>query len=302
MSINKSEFTDFYYNDLHDLLTAREALRLKAKTNFSIARGLIAPFAILTSIFSLGIPWLFIPTIMISCLLFLITYRRSFTPATEGFKQEVIAPLVKFVSDNLNYDPQSHIAYPLFTYSHLFSDVIDIYKGNNHIYGHIDGLKFEYNTIYASRKTNKEYVTFSGMFIVVALPKSSSTTTLVYPRLTDKQHSPPYLHYKRARLEDPEFERAFDAYTDDQVGARVYLTPTMMENILKLVDFLPAKPFFSFRGKRLHIAIPSPSRLRAPLFHSVFDPMIMDRFLEKLDMIVTIPEILGLTNTSISAR
>src|SRR5205085_7847549 len=39
---------------------------------------------------------------------------------------------------------------------------------------------------------------------------------------------------KRAGLEDPYFEKVFTAWTNDQVEARYYLNPTVMESLLAL--------------------------------------------------------------------
>lgn len=50
----------------------------------------------------------------------------------------------------------------------------------------------------------------------------------------------------RARLEDPEFEKAFEVYTTDQVEARFLLTPDMMQALVDLERV--------FRGKSLRCA------------------------------------------------
>ena len=51
---------------------------------------------------------------------------------------------------------------------------------------------------------------------------------------------------QRAELEDPEFEKAFEVYTTDQVEARFLLTPDMMQALVELER--------TFHGKKLRCA------------------------------------------------
>ena len=51
---------------------------------------------------------------------------------------------------------------------------------------------------------------------------------------------------QRTTLEDPEFEKAFEVYTTDQVEARFLLTPDMMQTLVDLER--------TFHGKKLRCA------------------------------------------------
>lgn len=60
---------------------------------------------------------------------------------------------------------------------------------------------------------------------------------------------------ERLTLEDPEFERIFEVYGDDQVTGRVTLTTTMLQRLKDLDDLAHARGFAcAFRGEHLLIA------------------------------------------------
>ncbi|MDQ0315014.1 DUF3137 domain-containing protein [Amorphus orientalis] len=62
---------------------------------------------------------------------------------------------------------------------------------------------------------------------------------------------------ERVTLEDPEFERQFEVYSDDQVEARYLLQPRFMERLVSLAGRLNAgkRMSLAFRGNRLLVAL-----------------------------------------------
>lgn len=68
----------------------------------------------------------------------------------------------------------------------------------------------------------------------------------------------------RARLEDPEFERAFEVYTTDQVEARFLLTPDMMQALTDLER--------TFKGKKLRCAFSGTEMFIAVEGGNLFEP------------------------------
>lgn len=68
----------------------------------------------------------------------------------------------------------------------------------------------------------------------------------------------------RARLEDPEFERAFEVYTTDQVEARFLLTPDMMQSLMDLER--------TFKGKKLRCAFSGTEMFVAVEGGNLFEP------------------------------
>lgn len=68
----------------------------------------------------------------------------------------------------------------------------------------------------------------------------------------------------RARLEDPDFERAFEVYTTDQVEARFLLTPDMMQALTDLER--------TFKGKKLRCAFSGTEMFIAVEGGNLFEP------------------------------
>jgi len=63
---------------------------------------------------------------------------------------------------------------------------------------------------------------------------------------------------QRIRMEDPDFEKRFEVYADDQVAARLLLTPTALEAITAFSDAAPSDRIqAAFAGRTLWLAIDS---------------------------------------------
>lgn len=95
---------------------------------------------------------------------------------------------------------------------------------------------------------------------------------------------------KLIRLEDPEFEKEFCVYGDDQVEARYLLTSSLMERILTFNRKWNTTVCLSFRDSKVYIAIRMFKNLfEMRLFKSVVDYDFMEdnlRFLTLLAGIV----------------
>lgn len=69
---------------------------------------------------------------------------------------------------------------------------------------------------------------------------------------------------KRVGLVDPKFEKIFEAYSTDQVEARVILTPTFMQRLVDLEESVDGKKIrFAFLDDLLLIAVETPNRFEA---------------------------------------
>jgi len=69
---------------------------------------------------------------------------------------------------------------------------------------------------------------------------------------------------KRVGLVDPKFEKIFEAYSTDQVEARVLLTPTFMQRLVDLEASVDGKNIrFAFLDDLLLIAVETPNRFEA---------------------------------------
>jgi len=97
-----------------------------------------------------------------------------------------------------------------------------------------------------------------GMFFLLEFPKPFHGRTVV---TREKGAMSKLFSGKPAdnvRLEDPRFEKLFEAYSTDQVEARYLLTPTFMERVVALASMVGKdSPEFVFVDNRLGIAVKS---------------------------------------------
>jgi hypothetical protein len=102
--------------------------------------------------------------------------------------------------------------------------------------GQRDKVTFELCQAVLSQGSGRSRRTvFSGQVLRLGTPKRMSSTTVVlrhFNLLTSSFTCPTGL--ARVGLEDPVFEKAFEAYGTDQVEAREILTPTVMQELVNL--------------------------------------------------------------------
>ncbi len=91
----------------------------------------------------------------------------------------------------------------------------------------------------------------------------------------------------RASLEDPEFEKAFEVYTTDQVEARFLLTPDMMAKLLELERAFQGKGVrCAFSGEQMLVALEGDNLFETgSLFTPLDDPARLRTILEDFSAI-----------------
>jgi hypothetical protein len=149
---------------------------------------------------------------------------------------------------------------------------------------------------------------FRGIFFVADFNKEFKGRTLVLPDTAERlfgrmignflqshnKERPPLV-----KLEDPEFEKLFVVYGDDQIQARYILSPSLMERMVSFRRKTGKKAFFSFVENKIMMAVPYDRDLFEPrLLRSVMDPSEMEDHFENLEHIIGTVEDLSL-NTRI---
>jgi hypothetical protein len=101
------------------------------------------------------------------------------------------------------------------------------------------------------------------------------------------------------KLEDPEFEKEFCVYSDDQVEARYILSPSLMKRIVDFKRKWNTKVYLSFRHSKVYIAIKTNKNLfETRLFKSIVDYSFMEENMRYIILLTEIVEDLNL-NTRI---
>ena len=83
---------------------------------------------------------------------------------------------------------------------------------------------------------------------------------------------------KFVHLEDPEFESLFAVYADDEVEARMVLTPAMMRRMTELRRSFNRDLMISFRDDTLYFASETPDGFLRPGRRSLGDERLLEQF------------------------
>jgi len=167
-------------------------------------------------------------------------------------KYEMMCRLLDAIQPGLQYDPGSGIPQSLFTASRLFSHSPDRYNVEDLIRGRVgdtDILLSEVHAQYRSTTTDSKgrtrttyHTFFRGLFMCADFHKHFRGTLRVMPNSTSflgglgraLSAFRPFSSEQLVRLEDPEFEDAFNVFGSDDIEARYILSPGMMRRILDL--------------------------------------------------------------------
>ncbi|MDF1575544.1 MAG: DUF3137 domain-containing protein [Bacteroidales bacterium] len=156
-------------------------------------------------------------------------------------------------------------------------------------------------------KQKKQYTTiFKGLFFVADFNKHFYGHTLVLPDTAEKMlgklgHSLQAFSSRGEliKLEDPEFEKEFCVYSNDQVEARYILSPSLMQRIVEFKRKWNTKVYLSFGDSKVYIAIKMNKNLfETRLFKSIVDYNFIEENIRFLVLLTGIVEDLNL-NTRI---
>ncbi len=297
-----SELTDFYYSTLEKALENMDRKRQSVVRNYIIANVLITVAALVPAVWALrrldhpgALPmW----TLGLTFALWLAAVRFAYKWITERyaarFKAEIIRPLVHAIAPgHLHYYPANSVSQYQFQRSRLFVGKIDRYEGSDLVKGEIDGVHFQFSSVFARQKVEERSIQrsmigrdmdevllkqlfdgnmmtlFRGFFMVAEFSKHFKGTTLVVPDAVDpnaaaysllfneRVKKEPWLGKdQRIKMDSPEFERLFNVYSTDSIEAHYLLTHSMMERIVGLKQMVGHRPLYlSFNGGHLYIAI-----------------------------------------------
>lgn len=192
------------------------------------------------------------------------------------FKQQVVGRLVDFVDPSLDYHPQQGVGRSVYTASRLFLRSADRYSEEDLVAGQVGQTPIRFSEVHSEykttstdskgRRTEHWHTIFRGVLFVADFPKNFKGLTVVLPEgfmagvFGDSRG-------EAVKLEDPEFERAFRVYSNDQVEARFLLSTSLMERILDFKERSRSQIHLSFSGGNLYIAI--------SLNRNLFEPSIL---------------------------
>ena len=247
--------------------------------------ALFGVFAILLALFLYnrfpGSPLPFFP--IVAVVLFAgIGYARAHSGYRDRFKQEVVRPIVAHFDAELAYSPRGSITRAEFDAADFFRQDIDRFRGEDLIEGKVGETRIRFSELHVEDRRQRgsgknrrtEWVTvFKGIFVVADFPKQFRGHTVVLPDTAQRLlggigQSLQSMNVTRGqliKLEDPEFERLFVVYADDQVEARYLLSTSLMQRIVDFRRKVNHDVFLSFAHSQLFMALPSQRNCLEPL-------------------------------------
>jgi hypothetical protein len=303
----------FYDSDLKAQMDALEKTRRHA-VNLCLIAGVVLLaaglfFGILTM--TAGEPGCFIIVLIGVCVLAAGGFKLFTTSYRQDFKHIVIRRIIEFLEPNLRYFPEQGITKELFRTADFFPQHIDRYRCEDLVKGRIGQTDVAFSEIHAEYKVSTgkstHWVTiFKGLFFIGDFHKHFRNRLLVLPDKAEKlfgalgQKMQAWNPSRSAliKLEDPEFEREFVVYGDDQIEARYILSPSLMERITAFRRKMGGEVHLAFVGSQVFVAVSKKEDWFEPLLWGSADFSTLLTYAAQLRLAADIVEDLNL-NTRI---
>lgn len=182
--------------------------------------------------------------------------RRAYAKA---YKQDILPQVAKRFG-SFTYDAGGEI--PM--YEMQPSKIVPYhtsYHSEDYFAGTHNNAKIRFCEIKLEKKSGKSTVTvFRGLAILISMQKKFLSQTIVIKNAAalmqwfeEKKSG-----LKRADLVDPEFEKMFTVYTNDQVDARYLIDPVIIERFKSMAEIYSAQGITaSYYDRQLLLLIPS---------------------------------------------
>ncbi|MGE0269202.1 MAG: DUF3137 domain-containing protein [Candidatus Omnitrophota bacterium] len=226
-----------------------------------------------------------------------------------NFKQKIIEKIVHFVGPSLNYQPTGYIDSHRYKESRLFLRQHDVYKGDDRVHGKIGATAVDFSELHTqyitrdSKGRTSYHTIFKGLFFIGDFNKDFKGRTFVLPDTAESLfggmaklfQSWAMSRPELVKLEDPEFERLFVVYADDQIEARYILSPSLMKRIVDFKKKSRKNIRLSFLNSNVYVAIAYYKNLFEPrIFQTLLDFNPIKEYFEDLQLATGIVEDLSL--------
>lgn len=207
-------------------------------------------------------------SVLLSYGFYFYSKRNASTTSHTQFKKSIFSRLVRYINPKLEYIEKAHIGLPELLHSGLFEEQVYGIGGADQIIGRHNGVPFQscnltltYRPAFRAEKEEDDLV-FSGNYFVARFPKKFETNIAIHPKkgffsknLNDNDISA-YLNTdgEKIRLEDPDFQKQFEVYCDDQIQARYILTPALMERLKTINARNKGNVYIAINGSNIVVA------------------------------------------------
>lgn len=312
----EQELRRFFEESLLPDLRELEAERLRNLRILAIegaVGGILAGLAALAAWAGLVRVWLVIVVGLLAIVWVAVRGAVLFRGFTPRFKQAIIAKLVRFIDPQLSYAPGRGVSESVFQRSEIYQKAPDRYGAEDLVQGQMGATELSFSEVHAEYKTESTdskgrrqthwHTIFKGLFFVADFHKDFRGRTFVLTDVAERTlgflgqmlQSWNPARAELVKLEDPEFEKEFVVYADDQIKARYILSTSFMERILAYRQKTRKSLQLSFVRDKVFVAIPESRNLFEPrLFRTMLDFSLVEGYLEDLRVATDIVEGLAL--------
>lgn len=307
----ESELYQFYKSELLSSLKMLETERKTIVNKLIIALAIIictVAFFLLLIGFSNFNLCVFIA--LIGSIIYGFLYKFITANFVINFKDNIICRIINFIDKVLQYYPKGYIDKSKFLLSGIFTQSVDEYTGDDHVIGRIDKTSIEFSELEAKHVTRdskgRKHTTkiFHGLFFIADFNKDFNSALVVLPDTAQALFGKfgqtlQSINFTRKgeliKLEDPEFEKLFAVYGNNQIEARYILSPALMERIKEFKKKSGKKIFLSFIASKVFVAIDYNRNLFEPgIWNSLIDFEPVKEYFKDLTAAIGIVEDLNL--------
>lgn len=241
-------------------------------------------------------------------------WNKKYSKYVENYKESIMGRIVKFIDDSLEYSPSHYIEEYKFLDCNMFNISPDSYTGSDYVAGKVGYTEIEFSFIHAQYKTETTHTDkdgnthteehwhtiFMGIFLVADFNKHFNSQVLIWPdssmRLLKgiKKKIAFLSGWQIISLEDPEFDRYFIAYGENQIEARYILSTSLVRRIVEYRKKINGDFYISFKNSKMYVAIPWNYIFKTVLFKSIMNNKLLYEYYGTLSMIISIVEDLNL--------
>lgn len=230
------------------------------------------------------------------------------------FKTRAIARIVHFLDPALQYDMNGRIPESVFNQSRLFSRKPTFYNGDDLVRGKMGDTDIVFSEVHAgyiAQSGKRKYIVpiFDGLFFIADFNKHFKGTTWVLPDKEEKRWGGWGTKLQKikakcsgkelVKMEDPEFEKRFVVYGEDQITPRYILSTALMRRILAFEQKTDLPVFISFTDSKMYMGIFMKRTLFEPDLEKPLDTFKpFEQYFEDLILALAVVEDLNL-NTRI---
>lgn len=200
-----------------------------------------------------------------------VAFKLSWDKYRARYKKQIMSSLLNEINPSLRWHKDKFITQEWFEKSGLYDKKIDSYRGEDLIYGEIEGFQVEISELYVSQiflaeqGGSKRKPIFEGLFLKAQCDIPFSHCSYILPKESSKQNIKQKLfghlfktHFgQKVVLPENEFSQSFTVISSAPDAILQTLTPELM---MKLVGYRKQKQSISlslsFVDQNLYIAIP----------------------------------------------